>query len=326
MHDMRAVVVQQYGGPEVLQFTHVEPPKPAADGVTIAVEAAAVGLIDVLFRRDGLRGLVSPPFIPGIEVAGRVAEVGADVQGLVPGQAVVTLSNPGTSGYAEVAAVPASLVIPLDAPNGRAIEPALAVAAVPNVVTALAALGDAARMRPGDDVLVFGATGGLGSVFPGVANSLGARTVTAVVTRPENVGRARAYGFTEVILMDEIGDAMQTFDVVVDPVGGAARQAALSLLRPLGRVVAVGNASDAEQISVGTNDLWLGNAGVVGLNIAGLLATEPERARILATRAIDLILHDRIRTEYETLPLEDAAAAHQRMEDRSVIGRLVLTP
>lgn len=322
---MRAIVVEQYGGPEALRLTDVTAPTPGGDQVSIAVQAAAVGLIDVLFRRDGLGGLVSVPFIPGIEVAGRILEVGDDVEGLTPGQPVVTLSRPGTSGYAEIVVVPASVVLPLDDDSGP-IAPNTAVAGIPNVVTALAALDDAARLRAEDEVLVLGATGGLASVFPSVAKALGAGRVTGAVSRAGSVERALALGYDDVLLTDELPHTAARFDVIVDPVGGASRVAALGLLQPLGRLVAVGNASDAEQVLVGTNDLWLSNTGVVGLNIAALLEARPQRVRSLAARAIDLVRAGAVIVPVESLPLEQAAEAHRRLESREAVGRIVLTP
>lgn len=323
---MHAVVVEQFGGPEVLRLCDVPIPQPGPGEVSIDVAAAAVGLIDVLFRRDGLGGLVSPPFIPGIEVAGRVREVGDQVTGLRSGQPVVTLSRPGTAGYADVACSPAHLVIPLGSAHDQSIEPPAAVAAVPNVVTALAALADAARMAPGEDVLVHGATGGLASVFPGVARALGAGRVVGVVSRADNLDKAEALGYDEVLLTDDLPASRASFHVVVDAVGGTLRTESLRLLRPLGRVVVVGNASGAQDVNIAANDLWLNSTGVAGLSIAGLLAAEPGRTAALATRAIQLIRDATVTVPYTVLPLHAAAAAHRRLEARSVTGKLVLAP
>ena len=324
---MRAMVVEEYGGPEVLHLAEVDDPRPAAGEVAIAVEAAAVGLIDVLFRRDGLNGLVEPPFIPGIEVAGRVIELGPEVAGLVPGQPVVTLSAPGTAGYAEIATVSAERVIALGEPGDESIAPSLAVAAIPNLVTALAALDHAAHLQPDEDLLVFGATGGLASVFPLVAKSLGARSVTGVITGPDKIDRALSYGYDHVVLADNVETVgTARFDIIVDPVGGPCRESAFSLLRPLGRLLVVGNASGREQAMIGTNDLWLGNAAVIGVNIAGLLSAEPHRTRNLAARAITLIEEARVRLPFEVLPLADATEAHRRLEERTATGRLILRP
>jgi NADPH2:quinone reductase len=234
----------------------------------------------------------------------------------------VTLSRPGTAGYAEVAVVPASLAIPIDA----ALAPETAVSTIPNVVTALAALQEAARMNAGDDLLVAGATGGLASVFPGVAKALGAARVTGVVSRAENVEHAYDLGYDEVLVTDQLPTISATFHVIVDPVGGPTRRACLRLLRPMGRMITIGNASDTEEVLVGTNELWLNSIGVVGLSIGGLLAAEPDRALLLAATAIDLVRQGHVDVSHETLPLAGAAEAHRRIEARTARGRLVLTP
>lgn len=200
------------------------------------------------------------------------------------------------------------------------------VANVPNLVTAVAVLEDAAGLRGGEDVLVLGASGGLGGVFPAVARALGARSVTGVVRGPASVPAARERGFDEVLTTDELAGLDQRFHVIVEPVGGAARSAALRLLRPLGRMVVVGNASDTDQVLVGTNDLWIENAGVVGLNIAGLLGAEPERVGALADRALEVLADSNAVLPHEVLPLADASQAHRRLESRSVTRRLVLAP
>ncbi|MFF9563536.1 zinc-binding alcohol dehydrogenase family protein [Leifsonia sp. NPDC014704] len=321
---MRAVMAEQYGGPEVLHLTEVTEPRPGPGEVTVRVEAAAVGLIDVLFRRDGLNGLVGVPFIPGIEVAGRIAEVGLGVGGWVPGQRVVTMSRPGTAGYAEVVVVPVNVVLPLGPEDG--IQAETAVATVPNTVTALAALGEAARLRAGERVLVLGATGGLAGVFPAVAHMLGAGEVVGAVSRAASIQDARALGYDDVVLIENLSGSQAWFDVVVDPIGGPLRATALSLLRPLGRLMAVGNASDADQLMVGTTDIWLNNVGVVGLNIAALIEAEPERVQALAARAVELVRSGEVLVPVEAVPLHAAADAHRRLENREVRGRIVLTP
>ena len=129
-----------------------------------------------------------------------------------------------------------------------------------------------------------------------------------------------------MLTTDELAGLDQRFHVIVEPVGGAARSAALRLLRPLGRMVVVGNASDTDQVLVGTNDLWIENAGVVGLNIAGLLGAEPERVGALADRALEVLADSNPVQPQEDMPLADASQAHRRLESRSVTRRLVLAP
>lgn len=323
---MRAITVSSFGAAGVLTESDIPLPESGDGEVTVNVEAAAVGLVDVLFRRGDLADLIKLPFVPGIEVAGRIRTVGGGVDHLQPGQPVVTLSRPGGGGYAEVTLAAATAVLPRTLPDGRVIDPVTAVAAVPNTVAALAALRDAARLRPGERVLVNGATGGLASAFAGVAKSLSAASVAGSVSRPDAVDAAHALGFDNVILTSDLGHHGELFDVVVDPVGGDLRTQSLQLLNPLGRLLVVGNASGADDVAVGASELWLSNASVVGLNVGGLLAAQPVRAKGLGEHAVKLVADGTVAIPAVTLPLAEAADAHRRLEARSITGKLVLAP
>jgi NADPH2:quinone reductase len=322
---MKAMMITAYGPPETLQMLDVPDPIPGLGEVSVDVEAAAVGFIDVLFRRGDLDGMIQLPFIPGLEVAGRIRQLGADVRGLEVGQRVVTLSRPSSGGYAEIALASASNVVPLSLPNGRRLEPEVAVSTIPNVVTALGALRDAARLRSEDTLLVLGAAGGLASVFPGVAKHLGAAKVTGVVSRATKLTAAKDMGYDEVILVDELDSRDDRYDVIVDPVGGALRAASMNLLKPLGRLLVVGNASGAPDTTFTGNQMWFANTSVVGFAIGPLLIAEPERARPLADEASDLVAANATPIPIEAVPFSQAADAHRRLEARVVSGKLVLT-
>ncbi len=138
---MHAAVVTDFGSPDVFEPTELPDPAPAPGQVAIDVTHAAVGLIDV-YLRQGLykdqTGLPQPPYVPGLEVAGTVRALGDGVAGLRVGEPVVTLSGNGAEGgYASVALADAALTTSLD---GTGVDPALAVAAVPNAATAYLAL------------------------------------------------------------------------------------------------------------------------------------------------------------------------------------------
>lgn len=323
---MRAITVPGFGEADVLTRADVPVPQPGPGEVTVDVAAAAVGLVDVLFRRGDLADITTLPYTPGIEVAGRIRAVGPDVEGRTVGQSVVTLSRPSGGGYAEVALASAGATVPLALPDGSDLEPTVAVAAIPNTVAALATLRDAGRVTADDRLLVLGAAGGLAGVFPGVARSLGVSRVVGVVSSEARVDDARALGFDDVVLTADLADHAERYDVVVDPVGGALRERGLHLLAPLGRLLVVGNASGADDHLVGANRLWLANAGVIGLNVGGLLAAEPDRAGPLARAAVELVASGVVRAPVTVLPLGRAAEAHRLLESRAVTGKIVLDP
>jgi NADPH:quinone reductase len=324
---MRAVTIPRFGDAAVLTLEDVPVPEPGPYQVAIDVTHAAVGLADVLMRRGELGG--TPPIVPGLEVAGTIRALGDQASGLRVGQPVVTLSRPTAGGYAEVTLADAAITLPLDAVSPAA-DPALAVAVVPNATTALLALEEVAHLRAGETVLVHGATGALGSIVGQIARELGAGEVIGTVRSPDRVQDAQRNGFHTVVESADFADALaqrdlDAIDVIVDPVGGPLRAESLKVLAPLGRLLAVGNASGTPDVPIGANELWLSNAGVLGFNVGGLLAGQPERGSAAARRALELVAAGRIATPQTTLPLDRAAEAHRRLEAGGLSGRAILT-
>jgi NADPH2:quinone reductase len=324
---MRAVTIPRFGDAAVLTLEDVRVPEPGPGQVAIDVTHAAVGLADVLTRRGELGG--TPPIIPGLEVAGTIRALGDQAAGLRVRQPVVTLSRPTAGGYAEVTLADAAITLPLD-DLSPAMDPALAVAVVPNASTALLALGEVAHLRAGEKVLIHGAAGALASIVGQIARELGAGEVIGTVRSPDRFQDAQRNGFDTVVESADFADALaqrdlDSIDVIVDPVGGPLRAESLKVLAPLGRLVAVGKASGTPDVRVGTNELWLSNAGVLGFNVGGLLASQPERGSAAARRALELVAAGRIATPQTNLPLDRAAEAHRRLEAGGVSGRVLLT-
>ncbi len=324
---MRAITIPAFGAADVLTLAEVAAPEPGPGQVSIDVTRAPVGLADVLMRRGEFGG--TPPIIPGLEAAGTVRAVGDMVTGLSAGQPVVTLSRPTAGGYAEVTVADAAITFPLDG-FGSAIDPGLAVAAAPNATTALLALEQVAHLDAGETVLVHGATGALAVMMSQVARELGAGRVVGTVRRPSQVEAATRYGYDLVVPSDDFaatlaGHGIDAVDVIIDPVGGQLREQSLPALAPLGRLVCVGNASGADDVLVGGNQLWLSNAAVLGLNIGGLLQQYPDRGRAAAERALSMLAAGSITVEYTTTPLDQAVAAHRQLEAGGLAARIVLT-
>jgi NADPH:quinone reductase len=324
---MRAVTIPRFGDAAVLTLEDVPVPEPGANQVAIDVTHAAVGLADVLMRRGELGG--TPPIIPGLEVAGTVRALGDQVTGLSVGQPVVTLSRPTAGGYAQVTLADAAITLPLDDPS-PALDPARAVASVPNATTALLALDEVAHLRAGERVLIHGATGALASIVGQVARELGAGQVIGTVRSRDRFEDAQRNGLDIVVESADFADALagrglDAFDVIVDPVGGPLRAESLKLLAPLGRLLVVGNAGGKPDVPIGANQLWLSNAGVLGFNVGGFLAGHPERGSAAARRALQLVAAGRIATAHTTLPLDRATEAHRRLEAGGLSGRVILT-
>jgi NADPH2:quinone reductase len=327
---MRAAVVTRFGDPDVFEVREMPDPIPGPGQISIDVTHAAVGLVDV-FIRQGLykdrEGLPQPPYVPGLEVAGTIRELGQGVETFNVGEPVVTLSGTGAEdGYASISVVDARLAASLD---GSGVDPALAVAAVPNAATAYLALTRVAHLQEGETVLVHGALGGLASTFPGVARSLGASKVIGTV-RPTSLATAEASGlpYDRVIASDGFPDALidERFDVVIDPVGGDLRTASLDVMAPLGRLLVVGNASGDWQHGVETNRLWHANLAILGFNVGFYLPTHLQLARPAAEGALKAVSEGLVDLHTNILPLENAAEAHRRIEAGQVNGRILLVP
>jgi NADPH2:quinone reductase len=327
---MHAAVVTRFGDPGVFELAELPDPVPGPGQVAIDVSHAAVGLIDTYIRQGLYKerpGLPRPPYVPGLEVAGTIRALGEGVRGFRVGEPVVTLSGSGAEGgYASVSVVDAVMTVGLE---GTGVDPALAVAAVPNAATAYLALTGVAHLQPGERVLVHGALGGLASAFPGVARILGAAGVIGTVRRTSLAdAQASALPYDEIVAGEDLAEAVggQRFDVVVDPVGGRLRTDTLQVMAPMGRMLLVGNASGDWEHTVGTNTLWGNSLAMLGFSIGSYLPTHPEQARPAAQGALKAVSQGLADMRTQTLPLAEAAEAHRRIESGKVGGRILLTP
>ncbi|WP_370354009.1 zinc-binding alcohol dehydrogenase family protein [Catenulispora sp. EB89] len=322
---MKAVVIPEFGAAEVLREARIAVPEPGAGQVSIDVAYAGANFAEVLYRQGVVD--VPLPFVPGIEVAGRIRALGGGVSGLTVGQPVAALTIVDSGGYAEVAVTAADLVAPLaedaDPNSPPAVDLATAAALPSNSTTAFLVLDQVARLAPGESVLVHAAAGGVGSQLGQVARLLGAGRVVGTVGSAAKVEVARGFGYHEVILRDDVAGAGQ-FDVVVDMVGGPARRASLDRLAPLGRLVVMGNASGAEDVGISANELWFSNKTVSGFNLAAYSAVHPDRAGQALRRAVRAANEGTLRVQVETVPLDQVVETHRRIETGSTTGKLVL--
>ena len=286
---MQAVQATAFGDPSVLRLVELPDPTPGPGQIAIDVSHAAVGLIDV-FLRQGLYkdrpGLPRPPFIPGLEVAGTVRELGQGATGFAVGEKVVTFSSGGSGGYASIYVAPEALVVSTE---GYGIDPAVAAAVVPNAAMAYLVFANVARLSPGESVLIHGALGGFAAAFPGIARRLGASRVVGTV-RPSKLGAAAVtkLPYDQIVDPSQLPDALadKKFDVIIDPVGGAVRTQSLELLAPCGRLIVAGNASGEWGHQLDSNRLWFGSLTVPGSTRAATSPPTRERSRPAAEAAL----------------------------------------
>ncbi|GAA0615499.1 quinone oxidoreductase family protein [Streptomyces crystallinus] len=321
---MRAIQVSELGGPEVLRLVEAEAPRPGPGEVSVDVHYAGVNFAEVKARSEGYR-VRSLPFVPGLEVSGRVRELGAGVEGLAVGQEVAAMAEGG--GYAEVAVVPAATVFPV--PEGVGLR---AAATLPTVLpTAHALVHEVGRLRAGESVLVQGAAGGVGTAVGQLARLAGAGAVYGVVSSEAKAAYAREHGYDDVFLTGSFPEDVRRVtggrgvDLVLDPVGGETLRRGLDVLALFGRLVSYGNAGGEGPWQVGQPELYPGARSVAGFSILGLAATAPAALRELSSRAVALAAGGAVELPVTAeFPLAAAPEAHRLMESRESVGKLVL--
>jgi NADPH:quinone reductase-like Zn-dependent oxidoreductase len=230
---MKAVVIRRYGPPDVLQPAEMPTPKPRRGQVLIRVRAASVNPIDWRIRSGSVRFLMPGrlPLVPGYDVAGEVAECGAGVESLRPGDAVFSfLDRLFGGGYAEFAVASQGVVVPK--PESLSYEEAAAVPLA--ACTALESLVNLGRVAEGSDVLINGASGGVGTFAVQIAKALGAR-VTGVCG-PTNLEMVAGLGADRVIdyTSDDFAEMGDRYDVVLDAVAKRSYPACRRVLKPGG--------------------------------------------------------------------------------------------
>jgi NADPH2:quinone reductase len=324
---MRAIVIREPGGPEVLELRDVPAPEPSRGEVRVRVRATAVNRADLL-QRLGMypAPLGSPPDIPGLEIAGEVDAVGDAVFELERGDRVFGVVGGG--GYAEQIVLHARTLARM--PEGMGFTDA---AAVPEAfITSWDAMVDQARLAAGETVLVHAAGSGVGTAAMQIANAIGARPLGTART-PEKVGRLRELGLGEAILVEggAFADEVRArtggrgADVVVELGGGAYVAQSLTCLASRGRIVVVGTMAGSHS-EIDLVVLLRKRAELRGTT----LRARPLEEKILAARALErhlvpLFGRGVLRPVVDrVLPLAQAAEAHRLVQSNVTFGKLVL--
>lgn len=326
---MHAAVLHEFGPPSNLRYEVVEDPKPVAGQVRISVRAAGVHLIDTGIRAGRSGGPGPTPVLPmigGREVAGVVDAVGPDVDQSWVGRRVVAHLGMLGAGYASLAVAAVSSLHRL--PDH--VDDAAAVAMIGTGRTAMAVL-ERAQFTPDDVVLITSAAGGLGVLLVQAALDAGA-VVVAAAGGTEKVERLRQLGAAVAVDYDRDGWAAAVRDrldgravsVVLDAVGGVRGRAALELLGVDGRYLVYGFSS-GEPTGLSVADL-LGRGITASAAIGSRLIGRPGGMRDLEVAALAALIRGRLVPLLTRFPLSEAAVAHQALEDRQTIGKVVLIP
>ena len=323
---MKAVVQDRFGPPHTLQLQSVDRPEIGSGEVLLKVHAAAVNPYDWHMVRGDPRvarlmggvGLTKPKArIAGVDVAGRILDVGADVHGLRPGDEIFGFAR---GAFAEYAIADAALVIPK--PAGLSFEQAAAIPMA--AVTALHAIRDRGHVQPGQRVLVNGAAGGVGTFAVQIAAALGAE-VTGVCSA-RNTDMVRNIGATHVIDYgsEDFTDGTQQYDVILDNVGNRSLRDLRRAATPTGIVIVNGGGSPGHIIGAVGSIL---RAAIVNLFVHQQLTMVPtswSRDDLLAVT--EMVDTGTLRPVIDrTYPLADAAAGLQHVEAGHARGKVVIT-
>jgi NADPH2:quinone reductase len=325
---MRALVVDAYGEPSQARIAEMLRPSPGVGEVLIKAEAWSLNFLDLLMISGKYQVRPDPPFVPGRDIAGRIVELGPGVDGLKLGDRVS--AEPRYGAFGEFVVAPEHVCIA--APEGlAAIDLAAAGTAYATVV---AALGMRARLKPGEWVLLTGATGGVGSAGVQYARRLGSR-VAALVSSAEKEAVARRLGAEIVLRSDVIGDlrknlksalashGLAAVDAVVDMVGGDAFDGALRCLRQGGRCVIVGFASGVIP-QIAANYLLLKDLTLIGSSLDSLLRSRDPELRAGVSEAFDAMARGELSAEVAMVrPLSQFAEAAAAMSERRAVGKTV---
>ena len=340
---MKAIVIPRHGGPDVLQYTELPQPEPGPNEVLMRVRACALNHLD-LWSRRGLPGIQFPlPLVPGSDIAGEIAQVGAQAQQVHVGDKVVL--SPGVACYqcaacsagndnqcrrytllgymrnggcAEYVVAPEVNALPM--PAGLSFEEAAAVPLV--FLTAWHMLITRAQLKPGEDVLVLGAGSGIGSAAIQIAKLAGARVI-ATAGSPAKFDKARALGADEMIqhgqqdITEEVRrlTGRRGVDVVFEHVGQATWEQSVKSLATGGRLVTCGATTGA----AAQTDLRL----LFGRQLSLLGSYMGSRGELF--HVLKLVAEKKLRPVVDrVLPLAEARAAHELLEKREQFGKVVL--
>jgi NADPH:quinone reductase len=324
---MRAIVMDGFGGPEVLRLGEAPRPRPAPGQVLIRVAATAVNRADMQQRAGNYPPPPGESEILGLECAGVIAEVGEGVSGWRPGDRVMTLVGGG--GYAEYAVAPASTLMPV--PDGLDMIQAAAITEV--WITAWLNVFREAALQPGETLLLHGGASGVATAAIQLAKALGPSPVIVTVGSPEKAAACRALGADHAVLYKEEDFSRRVLeltdgkgaDVILDHIGAQYLEPNLACLALYGRLVIIGLLGGAKaELNIGR--LMIKRQRVIG----SVLRARPVAEKAQITKAFREQVLPRFATGelkpviHAVLPLAEARRAHELMTANANTGKLVL--
>jgi len=302
---MKAIVVHQFGGPEVLKYEDAPRPEPTEDEILIRTVAAGVNPVDA-FIRSGHYGSGNLPYIPGMEVAGVIEKTGAKITKFKPGDQVFAHLGFKDGGYAQFSVAKEDEVAMK--PKTISFEQAAAVPLA--ATTAWQALIDTAGLKSGQTVLIHGGSGGVGSFAVQIAKMRGAKVIATASTENQDLlkqlGVDQAIDYTKTRFEDVVKDV----DVVLEATRSDSMARSYGVVKKGGFIVSITGAPDQSELE---------KHGLRGssMGVHPDAHVLEELARLIDSKKIAVVVS-------QVFPLAEANKAHQQIETRHTRGKIVL--
>lgn len=321
---MKAMRIHQYGGPDVLKYEEIPDPKPQEGQALVDVKAIGVNFTDIYSRRGS--GNPALPWIPGLEGAGVVTDIGPNVTEVTVGTRVAWSTGPNS--YAEKVAVPAWRLIRI--PDTMSFE--TAAATMLQGMTAQYLSHSTYPIRSGDTVLIHAGAGGVGLLLTQMAKRLGATVFTTVSTEAkaqlsQRAGSDHVIFYTHQDFLRVVRDTVdgRGLNAVYDSVGHTTFSKSLNCLAPRGYLVLYGHSSGPvtafNPLDLGPKSLFLTRPSLVNYTLTRRELEERANAVLGWVQSGELRLH-----MHGTFPLSEAQEAHRQLEARLTTGKLLLLP
>ncbi|MEM9626165.1 MAG: zinc-binding dehydrogenase [Pseudomonadota bacterium] len=326
-----AMMIPHTGGPEVLERQTKAVSEPGTADVLVRNHATAVNFIDTIIRRGEMPDGMMPelPHIPGVEGAGVVEAVGAEVTTLKPGDRVAWMGPIGASGYGSHAVIGQSYVTGL----ADDVDFEMAAALPVNAMTAWHMVVNLGRIEAGSTVLVHAAAGGVGTMILQIARYLGVETMASVSTDKrayaleQGADHAIDYRREDVAAhVLELTDG-RGVDLTLNPISGETLKADLEVLSPFGTAVVFGFLA-GPPAGTFAEDLAKHFQKSIAIRISDIytyFGNRPEAFQNDLAKVFGLLKEGALRPRIDVLPLDQAAEAHRRLEAGEVMGKLVLS-
>jgi NADPH:quinone reductase len=324
---MRAILCTHFGTPDDLELADIPPPSAGPGEAVVRIKAAALNFFDLLIIAGKYQHKPPFPFSPGSEFAGIVESVGVGVKDVVPGDRV--LGSTGWGAARESIATGVDRLVKL----AENLDFDRAAGLTVTYGTTLYGLRERGKLKPGETLVVLGASGGVGLAGIEIGKIMGARII-ACASSEEKLAFARSHGADETVnyASEDLREALKRLggargiDVVYDPVGGGYAEPALRSLGWEGRYLVIGFAA-GEIPKIPLNLVLLKSCDIRGVLWGGWMMRDPHGQRALMNDIAQWCAEDKLSAHVHAVyPLAETANALRAIADRKVMGKIVLRP